>query len=429
MGLQLEASKQNSFEQHGPWHFRDVRFKQDKRVELETALFHTTTIPELNDRFLDISKGSRADGHNQAQPPEIALSVSKPTKLEVQQLNKAPSARIATTTNSKIDRPTCLVTAHPDLVFTKVVPSGQQVVTFPLQQLHAYQRPCLKRRRPDTDVDGPNTASSGCKKRRLLRQLVTSRLSEPFSLPATHILNREAVATGDKRFLKLAAIMSTRRLNNVGAGQAPPAPALQPSPSTWLRRAAVINSFRLRVCAEAAERGIAQAAELAAKAAVFQQSHGSSAFFGGRYLVDSAGRPSGAVTPGINSPQPKLWPPPPGAGFRPPTARSLPGPQAGGPTSTVLRIPSPRLRPMRSPELRVTRPAIALEDLTDLDDDDVAFPSSEHESRYDDEPEDVYADFGVIFGGGESGSTEADAGDHYEDYMDDLDGIPWNVRC
>ncbi|KXX82494.1 hypothetical protein MMYC01_201219 [Madurella mycetomatis] len=429
MGLQLEASKQSSFEQYGPWHFRDVRFKQDTRVELEAALFHTATIPDLNDRFLDISKGGRADGHSQTKPPEIALSVSKPTRPAVQHLNTAPSAPITTTATGKTNRPACLVTAHPALVFTQVAPSGQEVVTFPLQQVSAYQKPCLKRRRPDTDVDGPNTASSCCKKRRLLRQLVTSRLSRPFSLPATHILTREAVATGDKRFVKLAAIMSTRRLNSAAASHAQGSPAQQPSPSTWLRRAAVINSFRLRVCAEAAERGIAQATELAVKAAAFHQSHGSGAFVGGRFLVNAASRPSGAATPGISPPPPKLGPPASGVGSRPPAAGSCPGSQAGGPTSTVVRIPSPQLRPMRSPELRVTRPGIALEDLTDLDDDDVAFPSSEHESRYDDEPEDVYADFGVIFGGGEAGSTEDDAGDHYEDYMDDLDGIPWNVRC
>lgn len=429
MGLQLEASKQSSFEQYGPWHFRDVRFKQDKRVELEAALFHTATIPDLNDRFLDISKGGRADGHSQIQPPEIALSVSKPTRPAVQHPNPAPSAPTTTAAISKISRPTCLVTAHPALVFTQVAPPGREVVTFPLPQVSAYQRPCLKRRRRDTDVDGPNTAWSFCKKRRLLRQLVTSRLSQPFSLPATHILTREAVVAGDKRFVKLAAIMSTRRLNSAAASHAPASPAQQPSPSTWLRRAAVINSFRLRVYAEAAERGTAQAAELAAKAAVFQQSHGNGAFVGGRFLVDSPNRSSGTVTPGTTSPPPKLGPPASGVGSRPPAAGSCPGPQAEGATSAVLRIPSPQLRPMRSPELRVTRPGIALEDLTDLDDDDVAFPSSEHESRYDDEPEDVYADFGVIFGGGEAGPTEDDGSDHYEDYMDDLDGIPWNVRC
>jgi hypothetical protein len=73
----------------------------------------------------------------------------------------------------------------------------------------------------------------------------------------------------------------------------------------------------------------------------------------------------------------------------------------------------------------------------------VAFPTSEHESRYEDEPEEVYADFSVIFGGGggrgggddsdeEGASARSGAGgdgEHFEDYMDDLDGIPWTIRC
>jgi len=89
------------------------------------------------------------------------------------------------------------------------------------------------------------------------------------------------------------------------------------------------------------------------------------------------------------------------------------------------------LRPIRSPELRTTRPALDINDIEELDDDSISFPSFDHESRYDDEPEEVYADFGVIFGGGDGEDTydEDGSGDHLEDYMDDLDGIPWNVRC
>lgn len=427
MGLQLEPNNhQSTFDQHGPWHFGDIRFKKDQRVGLEAAFFQSTTIPGLSDRFRGISKGNRTDNRYEAQTPALALSVSKTAKPAVGLPNILGPSSPATAKSGKVARPACLVTAHPDLVFTQAVPSGREVLTFPLRQLPTCPRPCLKRRRPDTDVDGPNTASLSCKKRRLLRHLITSRLSQPFSLPATHILNREAVATGDKRVLKLAAIMAARRLHSAGAGsQGQTSPSHQPSPSTWLRRAAVINRFRQRVCAEAAERGVAQVADLAAKAAVFQQSHGDGAFVvGGRYLVSSTSRPPGSVTPAtINGVPPRPGPPL--------TSVAGPGtPQAGPPTPTVVRIPSPRLRPMRSPELRVTRPAIALEDLTDLDDDDVAFPTSEHESRYEDDPEDVYADFGVIFGGGGDGSSaENDEGDNYEDYLDDLDGIPWNVRC
>ena len=84
---------------------------------------------------------------------------------------------------------------------------------------------------------------------------------------------------------------------------------------------------------------------------------------------------------------------------------------------------------MRSPELRTTRPLIDIDDVDALDDDSVAFPTSEHESRYGDEPDDVYTDFGLIFGG--EGEPDDDEGpsELYEDYLDDVDGIPWNARC
>lgn len=62
----------------------------------------------------------------------------------------------------------------------------------------------LKRVRHGLDVDGPNTADLGCKKRRLRTELITSRLSHAYSQPATHILNREGQKSGDKRFLKMA---------------------------------------------------------------------------------------------------------------------------------------------------------------------------------------------------------------------------------
>jgi hypothetical protein len=79
---------------------------------------------------------------------------------------------------------------------------------------------------------------------------------------------------------------------------------------------------------------------------------------------------------------------------------------------------------------------VPLEDLDDLDyhdEDSMAFPTSEHESRYDDEPEEVYADFSIIFGGGDGEASDDEGSgagrDHFEDYMDDLDGIPWGTRC
>ncbi len=77
------------------------------------------------------------------------------------------------------------------------------------------------------------------------------------------------------------------------------------------------------------------------------------------------------------------------------------------------------------------KPAPRPGDLDDDDDDDVvSFPDSDLDGKYDtsDDHDDVYADFGVIFGGTSDGDVSDEEVDHYEEYMDDLDGIPWSVR-
>ncbi|UKZ78918.1 hypothetical protein TrVFT333_006665 [Trichoderma virens FT-333] len=68
-----------------------------------------------------------------------------------------------------------------------------------------------KRCRLGSDVEGPNTANVGRKKRRLRSRLITSRLSQPFSQPATHILNREGRQVGDRRFVKMAVTLDASR--------------------------------------------------------------------------------------------------------------------------------------------------------------------------------------------------------------------------
>jgi hypothetical protein len=72
------------------------------------------------------------------------------------------------------------------------------------------------------------------------------------------------------------------------------------------------------------------------------------------------------------------------------------------------------------------------------EEDDVAFPTADLDSRYadlsDDDMDDVYADFGVLFkpaaeGGGSVSvpcGEESPREEHfYEEYLDELDGIPW----
>ncbi|KAK3900690.1 hypothetical protein C8A05DRAFT_17025 [Staphylotrichum tortipilum] len=442
MEVQLELIGQG-LEPFGPWRLGDVRFQQqDHRAELEAALLQTTaTIPGLSDRLLEISKATRAAECQSPARPEVTLSVTKVCRPVTLHSIPSPSGAstdstttTTTTTTTKQARPLFRAPIDPLLSFTRPAPATKAVLSFPLRPPPPPPpRPCLKRRRPDTDVDGPNTAVLGCKKRRLLRHLITSRLSQPFSLPATHILNRESVATGDRRFLKLAAIMSARRLHSAAAapgGQ--PAPPPQPSASTWLRRAAVLNSLRSRVCAE---RG---------SAPPFQNPSASSSSPQPQSLpqyIPSPAAPSTPLPRTLHGPAQTPGPPP----HPRPTGLLTPSPSIPSPASnscpqTRLRIPSPTLRPLRSPELRVTRLPFLLEDIDTLDEDEgedgvMAFPTSEHESRYLEDEEDgegeggVYADFSVIFGGGGGDGEEEEEGEWVEDYMDELDGIPWGARC
>jgi hypothetical protein len=82
----------------------------------------------------------------------------------------------------------------------------------------------------------------------------------------------------------------------------------------------------------------------------------------------------------------------------------------------------------------------------DDDDGESAFPTVELDGRYDDlsddDMDDVYADFEILFrqksespevpgggGGGGGGATinhqEGSSDHYYEEYLDELDGLPW----
>lgn len=435
MVLKLEPVAQTSFEQYGPWHLYDRRYSVQDGMDLGEALLQTSTaMPALKKNVLNDGLKTWAfntqvtvkpiqdpnEGSPSPPPPSESGSCGLDSLSAPQQPKSGSTWLLSQTLGST-----------PAFRFKQVVSTVQQVFSFPLDRQRQLPRQSVKRRRPTSDVDGPYTASLGCKKRRLRRDLVTSRLSRPFSVPATHIISRESLASGDKRFLKLAAIVSARRMS--GAASTPVNQHNHPSPSSLLRRAAVINRFRLRVQSQAEERGDDEVADLAANAALLQQSHGVGLVVGARFPVAS---PSSTVVAAPGTPALRV--PYPGG------SQSL-SPAAAGPTSPRLRAadsttspglrlpPSPRMRPIRSPELRSTRPPFnaALEAEEGLDDDEVAFPTSEHESRYEvsDESDDVYADFGVIFGGGSAdGESSDDEGEHYEDYMDDMDGIPWTAR-
>lgn len=345
-----------------------------------------------------------------------------------------------------------------------------------------------KRRRALHDVDGPHTGGLGCKKRRLRRHLITSRLSRPYSSPATHILNREAAA-GAKRFLKMAAAAAAKKLTTVVVPTPPtadwssgravaaaqvatvvPANSIHHlAPAEMVRRAAIMNSFRIRVCDEARQRGERTDLQLTASAALLragpglhgvgfvtnpkavgqhtplspsaQVQSGHAGVASNRSIVQpspSAAQPPATTSPPIPSSSPMKSTGAAARGSPPSSPTKHAGPRVAGRTS-------PGLRPLRSPELSALR---GHADGDGLDDDELSFPATDYSDDFlDNESDEVYTDFGAIFGGGGSCVDEADdnertsetqesagegegghSGEHFEDYMDDLDGIPWGVR-
>ncbi|KAI1143699.1 hypothetical protein F5Y05DRAFT_3165 [Hypoxylon sp. FL0543] len=283
-----------------------------------------------------------------------------------------------------------------------------------------------KRGRALHDVDGPGTGSLPCKKRRLRLDLVTSRLSQPYSWPATHILNRES---GDdapmlSRFLKFAAVGALKKAGHQSA---------------LVRKAAILNRVRIGVRQAAVLRGHTVIAGMAAR---------GNSLSHGLQLVTTPSSATGARFPGLapnpyDHPMPPAWRPhttafhPWSPGSSPPDGSSSASTSASSsedvtPSPTTIHRSPPPVRSGAPP--RPSPLSLQVED----DDEGVAFPSPDLETRYadlsDDDMDDVYADFGVLFGSGArspeggSGSSEAGGGvgDHfYEEYLDELDGIRW----
>ncbi|KAH8898973.1 hypothetical protein GQ53DRAFT_759191 [Thozetella sp. PMI_491] len=432
MVLPLESPEVVTIGQYGSWHLRHTPLGLDDGVKFSSPFLSQPYVPAAHSHVLQSLSAMKYQLPTAGRASEVQMPLSKPETSPGSPI-RTPTPIHSTSTTHGAAASSSSNAAPPivDIVSNQMDQTAQDGFIF-VRHEDALSRRSLKRRRPDSDVDGPNTASLGCKKRRLLRHLITSRLSQPFSLPATHILNREVVANGDRRFMKLAAIMAARRLTS----------AVQPhgshhhaNQSSQLRRAAMINRFRLRVRNHASEKGDMDVAQLAANAALLQQSHGVGLVVGARFPTAPGSSPPGPVAQPLRMPinfKPQLLPHP----LSKAAAKgqlSPPGSPAGllpvQPTSPALRLSlSPRLRPLASPELKSTRRAGDLDD--DEDDDVVSFPSSDLDGKYDltDEHDDVYADFGVIFGGSAEGDGEDDEGDHYEEYMDDLDGIPWSAR-
>lgn len=108
----------------------------------------------------------------------------------------------------------------------------------------------LKRRRRLTDVDGDLTSALLRKKRRLRLTLITSRLSQPYSYPATNIIdrggNKAAVLARYRRsraglVASSAAARGLAKYNSTGGAYVSGAGMPEP----LLRKAAMLNRLRL----------------------------------------------------------------------------------------------------------------------------------------------------------------------------------------
>ncbi|RYP89329.1 hypothetical protein DL769_000084 [Monosporascus sp. CRB-8-3] len=325
--------------------------------------------------------------------------------------------------------------------------------------------PPPKRRRAVHDVDGPGTGSLPCKKRRLRLHLITSRLSQPYSLPATHILNRES--SGESALTRFLRRLNTAKVKKAGHQTA------------LVRKAAILNRVRISVRQAAVQRGHAHMAGLAARQKALALDHGLLVVTAPETSATAArfpGRPSGAG-PGV----PNAWKPHTTAFLTAPSplspSLSPPGPVYGAPgaggekkgeaTQPLHQPPAPVYTLSRGveeheraivPKSSICAPVPG----DDGDEDEGAFPGSDLDGRYaefsDDDMDDVYADFGVLFGGGGGGSSSSSSEDHcaeggsegggsssryregqgsgggeeqgghfYEEYLDELDGIPWVI--
>ncbi|KAL6921568.1 hypothetical protein FSST1_005594 [Fusarium sambucinum] len=281
----------------------------------------------------------------------------------------------------------------------------------------------IKRRRCASDVDGFNTGDLSVKKRRLRADLITSRLSQPYSQPATHILNREGQEAGDKRFLKMATSVDlTRRIAHLHA--------------TSFLRFSVMNCLRQRLSQGQPARKHEQ--EIAAiisrvtnksslKPPILQDSASSRSLRIALTGTGLAGPPQSFIS--STNPQPNQQ------AFKPfqhskPTSCRLSKPAAlplpVGDVAATKKRTSPRLFPIRSPELR---PTVHLPPLDDLEEDSFAYmhPPDDDWDDIGDDQDSVYSDFSVVFGqNGENGNEEDDRS--YEEYLDELDGICWMSR-
>lgn len=318
-------------------------------------------------------------------------------------------------------------TRKPTISIVREYPLPENVVQFTIldhkkQKAFEFsleaQRLCqgIKRCRLGNDVEGPDTITVSRKKRRLRTQLITSRLSQPFSQPATHILNREGRQVGDRRFLKMAGTLDASRR----------AAHLQ---STAYLRYAITNQMkkRLGIVKDQDSAGkesedsstVQQSTDTFAKAPWQQQSQAvkstSEARTTGSLEASNAAKPSPQA-----STEDEALGKAPACRLSKPIALPLPSAD----TDVTDDRKSARIDSMTSPE---PRPPLAWM-YEENEEDSFAFAHLDDE-HLDDDDSDVYCDFDAIFGAkATSPDPQSPSEEHtYEEYMDELDGISWRI--
>ncbi|KAK2041222.1 hypothetical protein LZ31DRAFT_20113 [Colletotrichum somersetense] len=394
MVVEIGSLDRSTFEPFRIWHLEDSACEDDGPIDIETGLFPPLALNKCSTKDIDglLNASCRPvptpSGNYSLECHSEAFTSASVGEAEA---NRQPDSLLQTP-----QTPRFVISAnhgHPSFVFSRQPPSPR----------------VEKRQRAKSDIDGPHTAALSCKKRRLRLHLITSRLSQPFSLPATHIINREAIASGDKRFVRMAAVVTFPDVGKQGLGRE----------GSIMLRAAVLNRVRIRVRNEARLRGDLTVAVAAENAAVLY--HGQQLATGARFVAQSSALAEQRQQ--TTAARVVL--------MRSGTSSSISNPtnslmaSSRTPQSSRILPKSPRLRPARSP---VLAPSGAM--LEDMEDDGLlAFPAADHDCCYawaeDDDLEDVYSDFGAIFGGASNSGEMEDDGHSYEEYLDELDGISW----
>ncbi|KAM0260162.1 hypothetical protein ACHAQJ_002927 [Trichoderma viride] len=301
--------------------------------------------------------------------------------------------------------------------FTILNHSKQKAFEFSLDTQWACRG--TKRCRLGSDVEGPNTATVSRKKRRLRTQLITSRLSQPFSQPATHILNRKGRQVGDRRFVKMAVTLDSSRR----------AAHLQ---ETAYLRYSIMNCMRKRLgivryqdSAKASEAStVRQSMDTFTKAPWQSQDEKSAPEAKATSFPETsneADAPASQTSSEDSDIQPaETLAKAPACRLSKPIALPLPSADAD---ATKDRS-SARIDSTTSPEPR--SPLAWMYD--ECEEDSFAFLHTDEE-HLDDDDSDVYCDFDAIFGAkATSPDPQSPSEEHtYEEYMDELDGISWRV--